>query len=108
MKEINEYVKYSTLFYYYKDLFSNKQRVYLSAYLEEDNTISEIAQSFEISRQAVFENIKRGCKQLDKFEKLLGIVKREEEFLQDIKKLKKEFNMENLDKLIEKYEQFKE
>ena len=43
MKEIEEYVRYSSLFSYYKDLFSDKQREYLEEYLEEDNSLTEIA-----------------------------------------------------------------
>ncbi len=100
MKEIEEYIKYSILFIYYKELFSEKQKKYLSAYLEEDNSLTEIAQAFNVSRQAVFDNIKRGCKQLDKYEKLLGIMEKEENMIMNLKWLRDNFSKENLDKII--------
>lgn len=46
MKEIEEFVKYSNLFETYKPLFSGKQRLYLEAFLEEDNSFTEIANRF--------------------------------------------------------------
>ena len=105
MKEIEEYIRYSTLFIYYKNLFSDKQKKYLEAYLEEDNTITEIAEAFNVTRQAVFDNIKRGCKQLEKYEDLLGIMSRDERYLESLKKLKKNLSIENLNKLIEEFEE---
>lgn len=100
MKEIEEYIKYSTLFIYYKNLFSDKQKKYLSAYLEEDNTLTEIAEAFNVSRQAVFDNIKRGCKQLDKYEELLGIMNREGKYLKKLKDLYENFTKDELKKII--------
>lgn len=105
MKEIKEYIKYSILFIYYKNLFSSKQKKYLSAYLEEDNTITEIAEAFNVSRQAVFDNIKRGCKQLDKYEDLLGIMSRENKYLEELKELRKEFSIEKLNSMIDDIEE---
>ncbi|CAM3520715.1 DNA-binding protein [Pseudostreptobacillus hongkongensis] len=105
MKEIEEYIRYSTLFIYYKNLFSDKQKKYLEAYLEEDNTITEIAEAFNVTRQAVFDNIKRGCKQLEKYEDLLGIMSRDERYLESLNKLKKNLSIENLNKLIEEFEE---
>lgn len=105
MREIDEYIRYSTLFIYYKSLFSDRQKKYLSAYLEEDNTITEIAEAFNISRQAVFDNIKRACKQLDKYEDLLGIMSKEEKYLNNLKELKKDFRKEKLEDLISEYEE---
>ena len=105
MKEIEEYIRYSTLFIYYKNLFSDKQKKYLEAYLEEDNTITEIAEAFNVTRQAVFDNIKRGCKQLEKYEDLLGIMSRDERYLESLNKLKKDLSIENLNKLIEEFEE---
>ena len=104
MKEIEEYVRYSSLFSYYKDLFSDKQREYLEAYLEEDNSLTEIAEAFNVSRQAVFDNIKRGCKRLEKYEKMLGIFEKDIKYIENLKKIEKDFNIDNLKKLILEYE----
>lgn len=77
MREINDFVKYSNLFNYYRELFSEKQQEYMNAYFEEDNTLTEVATLFNVSRQAVFSNVNKACKQLDKYEEKLGLFKRE-------------------------------
>lgn len=104
MKEIDDFVRYSILFSVYKSLFSGKQKIYLEAFLEEDNSFSEIAQALNVSRQAVFDNIKKACKKLDFYEENLNILEIEKEYLVKLKKLKKEFTIENLDKLISELE----
>ena len=77
MDKIDDFIRYSVLFLYYKNLFSEKQRLYLELYLEENNSLTEIAEGFKVTRQAVFDNIKRGFKQLDEYEKKLEIFKKE-------------------------------
>ena len=104
MKKIDDSVRYSILFSVYKSLFSGKQKIYLEAFLEEDNSFSEIAQALNVTRQAVFDNIKKACKKLDFYEENLNILESEKEYLVKLKKLKKEFTIENLDKLISELE----
>ena len=56
------------LFSFYKSLLTEKQRDMLSLYYEEDFSLSEIAEQFNISRQGVHDNIKRGEKSLKIYE----------------------------------------
>ncbi len=100
MKEIEEFLKYSELFNIYKDLFSIKQQKYMSAFFEEDNSFSEIADALKISRQAVFENIKKSCKKLDEYELKLEILKKEKEYIDNLENLKENFNIDYLEKMI--------
>ncbi len=100
MKEIEEFLKYSQLFSAYKDLLNTKQQKYMIAFFEEDNSFTEIAEAMNISRQAVFENIKRSCKKLDDYELKLGILKKENEYLNILENLKKDFTKDNLEKII--------
>ena len=79
MDKLDDFLKYSILFLYYRELFSKKQKEYLELYLEENSTLSEIAEKYNVTRQAVFDNIKRGFKQLDDYEKKLGIFEKEKE-----------------------------
>lgn len=104
MKEIEEFVKYSILFEAYKSLFTGKQRIYLEAFLEEDNSFTEIAQAMNVSRQAIFDTITKACKKLDFYEENLEIVKSGEDHLNMLKELKKDFSKEHLDKLINELE----
>ncbi|WP_067140896.1 DNA-binding protein [Oceanivirga salmonicida] len=100
MKEIEEFLKYSELFSIYKDLFSAKQQKYMSAFFEEDNSFTEISNALNISRQAVFENIKRSCTKLDEYELKLGILKKEKEYISNLEKLNENFTKKYLEKII--------
>ena len=100
MDKIDDFIRYSVLFLYYKNLFSEKQRLYLELYLEENNSLTEIAEGFNVTRQAVFDNIKRGYKQLDEYEKKLEIFKKEKELKMKLEGLKENFSMKKLEEII--------
>ena len=100
MDKIDDFIRYSVLFLYYKNLFSAKQRLYLELYLEENNSLTEIAEGFNVTRQAVFDNIKRGFKQLDEYEKKLEIFKKEKELKMKLEGLKENFSMKKLEEII--------
>lgn len=100
MDKLADFLKYSNLFYYYKNLFSEKQKIYLELYFEEDYSFSEIAEDFGITRQAVFDNIKRGIKQLDVYEKKLNIYKRDLELKEKLEELHESFSRKKLEKII--------
>lgn len=104
MKEIEEFIKYSILFEAYKPLFSGKQKMYLEAFLEQDNSFSEIASAMHVSRQAVFDNVNRACKKLDFYEKNLGLVRLNAKTIEVLKDLKNNFNKNYLNKLINELE----
>ena len=104
MDKLDDFLKYSILFLYYRELFSKKQKEYLELYLEENSTLSEIAEKYNVTRQAVFDNIKRGFKQLDDYEKKLGIFEKEKELKEKLEKLKNNFTMRNLEKIIEDFD----
>jgi predicted DNA-binding protein YlxM (UPF0122 family) len=72
----------------------------LELYLEENNSLTEIAEGFNVTRQAVFDNIKRGFKQLDEYEKKLEIFKKEKELKMKLEGLKENFSMKKLEEII--------
>ncbi len=100
MDKLVDFLKYSVLFCYYKNLFSEKQKMYLELYFEEDYSFSEIAEKYSITRQAIFDNIKRGTKQLDDYEKKLNIYSKELELKEKLEKLKDSFSKNELEKII--------
>ncbi len=104
MDKLDDFLKYSVLFLYYRELFSRKQKEYLELYLEENSSLSEIADKYDVTRQAVFDNIKRGFRQLDEYEEKLGIFKREKELKEKLEKLKNNFTRENLEKIIKDFD----
>ena len=46
MDKLDDFLRYSTLFLYYGELFSKKQKQYLELYLEEDRSLSEISEEY--------------------------------------------------------------
>lgn len=87
---------------YYKPLLTEKQKKYLIDYFEEDLSLTEIAEMNEVSRQAVYDNIKRGCKILREYEDKLNFYKKDRKLYNELINLKKNFTKANLDKIIEK------
>lgn len=92
----------SILLDYYKNLLSDKQKEYLIEHFEEDLSLSEIAKKYNISRQAVYDNIKRGIKILREYEVKIGFYRREKELYEELEQLKADFRIEKLDEIIEK------
>ncbi|WP_431308944.1 putative DNA-binding protein [Halalkalibacter lacteus] len=64
------------LFDFYQSLLTQKQRKYMSLYYLDDFSLGEIAEEFEVSRQAVYDNIKRTEVMLEDYEvKLMLLTK---------------------------------
>lgn len=103
MDKLEDFLRYSVLFLYYGELFSKKQKQYLELYLEENSSFTEIAEKYGVTRQAVFDNIKRGFKQLEEYESKLKIFEREKELKKRLENLKSNFTKENLEKIIKDF-----
>ncbi len=104
LEKLEDFLRHSILFLYYGELFSKKQREYLELYFEENSSFSEIAKKYKITRQAVYDNIKRGIKQLDEYEEKLKIFEKEKELKNKLLFLKSNFTLENLEKIIEEFD----
>ena len=61
----------NALFEFYSILLTTKQMNYMELYYADDYSLGEIAEEFEVSRQAVYDNIKRTEKILEDYEKRL-------------------------------------
>lgn len=103
--EINDFMEFAEYFGYYRKLLSEKQQLYLSHYLEEDYSLSEIAEEYGISRQAVYDNIKRGIDALKKYENKLGIIKRDKELRVELENLKDDYSEKKLEEIINSFYQ---
>lgn len=66
------------LFDFYEALLTEKQQTFLRYYFLDDFSLGEIAAEFEISRQAVFEHIKRAEGMLETYEEKLGLLGKHE------------------------------
>jgi len=66
------------LFAFYEPLLTEKQQTFLKCYFHDDFSLGEIAAEFSISRQAVYEHIKRAEQVLENYEVKLGLVRKYE------------------------------
>lgn len=64
------------LFAFYGPLLTERQQKLLALYCEEDFSLSEIAAQEGISRQGVYDAVRRGARQLESYEAQLGLLAR--------------------------------
>ncbi|PTF76616.1 putative DNA-binding protein [Staphylococcus chromogenes] len=69
-------IRMNYLFDFYQSLLTEKQRNYLRLFYLEDYALSEIAETFDVSRQAVYDNIRRTGDLVEDYEKKLGLYRR--------------------------------
>ena len=69
-------VEISMLCQIYGKLLTEKQYILLNDYYNNDLSLSEIAENFGITRQAVRDNLKKGESKLFEYEEKLGTMKR--------------------------------
>ena len=82
-------IYYVTLFDYYGQLFTDKQREYFIDYYFNNLTLQEIADNNNVSKNAVHKNIKDITKKLDYYEEKLNLYnnsKKIKELIKDIDK----------------------
>lgn len=61
-------MRLTNLFDFYGVLLTEKQRNYMAMYYEDDLSLGEIAEQFAVSRQAIYDNIRRTEKMLEDYE----------------------------------------
>ena len=67
--------KLNELFSVYKNLFTEKQKNYFEMYYELDYSLQEIADNFGISRNAIYDQLKKVEDNLYDYEEKLNIIK---------------------------------
>ncbi|WCK53007.1 YlxM family DNA-binding protein [Aneurinibacillus sp. Ricciae_BoGa-3] len=83
------------LFDFYGRLLKDKQRQYFEMYYHEDLSLSEIAELQNVSRQAVFDQVKRVERQIEQYEEKLKLLARYEKRRLLLDELKQEMNKDN-------------
>ncbi|MCM3594329.1 putative DNA-binding protein [Metabacillus idriensis] len=76
------------LFDFYQSLLTPKQKSYMSLYYLDDYSLGEIAEEYDISRQAVYDNIKRTEAMLEQYETKLLLFQKFQERQHLIEQLK--------------------
>lgn len=74
----------------YLDLLTDKQKDYLTLYYEEDLSLAEIADDLGVSRNAVYDNLKRAVASLEDYEKKLHLLDKHLQRIALIQKIEEE------------------
>lgn len=98
------------LFDFYQALLTEKQRNYMSLYYLDDYSLGEIAEQFQVSRQAVYDTIKRTEVVLEEYETKLLLFDKFSRRLALLRDLKADLNRrqcldDNIDALLTSVEQ---
>lgn len=75
MDEITKNEKFGDLYAYYGSLLTKGQQRYFEDYYYNDLSLGEIADNHQISRQAVYDNLKRSSKILENYENKLHMLR---------------------------------
>ncbi|WP_105955994.1 putative DNA-binding protein [Apilactobacillus quenuiae] len=73
--EIEKNYRINSLFEFYRPLLTDKQTNYVQLYYADDYSLGEISEEFNVSRQAVYDNIKRTEVILENYEQQLHLYK---------------------------------
>lgn len=71
--EIEKNYRINSLFEFYRPLLTSKQDSYIQLYYADDYSLGEISEEFNVSRQAVYDNIRRTEVILEKYEDQLHL-----------------------------------
>lgn len=74
----------------YNDLLTEKQQQYLNLYYEEDLSLAEIAEDLNVSRNAVYDNLKRAVALLEDYEKKLHLLEKHMQRIDLIQRIEEE------------------
>lgn len=94
--EIEQVIKISQLYDFYSELLSEKQKQYLNDYYFNDFSLTEISENYDISKQAVSNNIKRTITELEQYEEKLNLIKLNNERLFLLNELRKSTSDEGI------------
>ena len=98
---LDKFVEIANLFEIYSSLLSEKQKEYLEDHFENDLSLSEIAKNNNVSRQEIYDNIKRGIPLLYDYEDKLKFYQIKKNIREELMNLKENYTKEKLEKIIE-------
>ncbi|MDE4086357.1 putative DNA-binding protein [Planococcus maritimus] len=95
------------LFDFYQELLTPKQRSYMSLYYLDDHSLGEIAEEYEITRQAVYDNIRRTEAMLEEYEEKLQLFEKFQRRKQLVSTFEKQpFTDDNVQKFLDELKEW--
>ena len=74
--ELSQRIRTNLLFDFYGLLLTERQKEFVKLYFCDDLSLGEIAQRFRISRQAVYDTLKKARESLEEYEKKLSLARK--------------------------------
>ena len=97
---MEEYVYYNELYDLYGELLTDKQRQYFEDYYFNNLSFSEMAEDYDVSRNATFKQVHIVCEKLDEYKSKLKLYEKRNELLKISSKIEDEDIKEKLENLI--------
>lgn len=97
---MEEVIYYNNLYDLYGDLLTDKQRQYFEDYYFNNLSFSEMAENYDVSRNAVFKQIHIVTDKLEEYEKKLKLFEKKEKLLQIIDSVSDEHLKDKLEGLL--------
>lgn len=88
--ELERTMRMNYLYDFYHALLTDKQRKYIELYYLEDYALTEIADTLDVTRQAVYDNLQRSKELLEHYEENLGMYahfKRRQDIIAELKSI---------------------
>lgn len=94
---MEDFIYYNNLYDYYKELLTDKQKEYFEDYYQNNLTLSEMADNYQVSRNAIHKQLKDTVKLLEGYEsklnlyvkmnKIVDLVKDDQRLLNEIERI---------------------
>jgi predicted DNA-binding protein YlxM (UPF0122 family) len=107
MMGLEKTTRMNYLFDFYQELLTPKQRSYMSLYYLDDHSLGEIAEEYKITRQAVYDNIRRTEAMLEEYEEKLELFEKFQRRQQLVSTFEKQpFTDENVQKFLDELKEW--
>ena len=97
---MEELLYYCDLYDLYGSLLTEKQQEYFKDYYFNNLSFSEMAENYDVSRNAIFKQLHITTDKLEEYESKLGLLKKKKKLLEIIDKVDDKKLKEELEKLV--------
>ncbi|ETP68798.1 hypothetical protein SAMN04487975_103281 [Planococcus glaciei] len=107
MMGLEKTTRMNYLFDFYQELLTPKQRSYMMLYYLDDHSLGEIAETYNITRQAVYDNIRRTEAMLEEYEAKLQLFEKFQKRQQLVSSFEKQpFSEERVRELLDQLKEW--
>ncbi len=97
---MDEIVYYNSLYDLYGELLTDKQKQYFEDYYFHNLSFAEMAENYNISRNAAFKQVHIVTEKLKEYESILKLYEKKKQLIEIIKQLKDKKLQEQLEKIL--------